>query len=120
MATIVGVVTLAVVGFVPVFWVAIVLLMLWGLVFATVMPVRQAFVNGLIPSEQRATVLSFDSLMGSAGGVAFQPVLGKAADVWGYPASYLCGAAIQAVAIPLMWMARRERAESDPIPAEEK
>jgi len=34
------------------------------------MPVRQAFVNGLIPSEQRATVLSFDSLMGSAGGVA--------------------------------------------------
>jgi len=120
MATIVGVVTLAVVGFVPVFWVAIVLLMLWGLVFATVMPVRQAFVNGLIPSEQRATVLSFDSLMGSAGGVAFQPVLGKAADVWGYPASYLCSAAIQAVAIPLMWMARRERAESDPIPAAER
>ena len=26
--------------------------------------------NGLIPSEQRATVLSFDNLMGSAGGVA--------------------------------------------------
>ena len=29
------------------------------------MPARQAFVNGLIPSEQRGTVLSFDSLMGS-------------------------------------------------------
>jgi len=41
------------------------------------MPVRQAFVNGLIPSEQRATVLSFDSLMGSAGGVVFQPALGR-------------------------------------------
>ena len=120
MATIVGVVALAVVGLVPTFWVAIVLLMLWGLVFATVMPVRQAFVNGLIPSEQRATVLSFDSLMGSAGGVAFQPVLGKAADLWGYPASYLCSAAIQAVAAPLMWLARRERAESDPIPSEDK
>ena len=62
------------------------------------MPVRQAFVNGLIPSEQRATVLSFDSLMGSAGGVVFQPALGRAADAWGYPASYLCSAAIQAVA----------------------
>ena len=120
MATIVGVLALAVVGLVPTFWVAIVLLMLWGLVFATVMPVRQAFVNGLIPSEQRATVLSFDSLMGSAGGVAFQPGLGKAADVWGYPASYLCSAAIQAVAVPLMWLARRERAESDPIPAEDR
>jgi MFS family permease len=118
MSSLVGASVLAVVGLVPQFWVAVVLLMLWGLVFATVTPVRQAFVNGLIPSEQRATVLSFDSLMGSAGGVAFQPVLGKAADVWGYPVSYLCSAAIQAVAIPLMWMARRERAESDPIPPE--
>jgi hypothetical protein len=69
----------------------------------------------LIPSEQRATVLSFDSLMGSAGGVVFQPALGRAADVWGYPASYLCSAAIQVVAVPLMWLARHERAESDPI-----
>jgi MFS family permease len=85
---------------------------------STVMPVRQAFVNELIPSEQRATVLSFDSLMGSAGGVAFQPVLGRAADAFGYPASYLWSAAIQAVAIPLMWLARRERAPSDPIRAE--
>jgi len=37
-------------------------------------------------------------LMGSAGGVVFQPALGRAADAWGYPASYLCSAAIQAVA----------------------
>jgi MFS family permease len=85
-----------------------------------VIPVRQAFVNGLIPSGQRATVLSFDSLMGSTGGVLFQPALGRAADVWGYPASYLCSAAIQAVAVPLMWLARRERAESDPIPADDR
>jgi MFS family permease len=116
MSAISGASVLALAGFIPQFWVAIVLLMLWGLVFATVMPVRQAYVNGLIPSEQRATVLSFDSLMGSAGGVVFQPALGKAADVWGYPASYLCSAAIQTVAVPLMWLARRERAESDPIP----
>ena len=119
MATIVSTVVLATVSLVPRFWIAIVLLVIWGLVFATVMPVRQAFVNELIPSEQRATVLSFDSLMGSAGGVAFQPVLGRAADAWGYPLSYLLGAAIQVVAMPLMWLARRERAPSDPIRAEE-
>jgi MFS family permease len=119
-ATIVSAIVLAVVGLVPQFWIAIVLLMMWGLVFATVRPVRQAFVNELIPSEQRATVLSFDSLMGSAGGVAFQPVLGKAADAWGYPVSYLYSAAIQGVAIPLMWLARRERASSDPIPSEDE
>jgi len=41
-------------------------------------------VHGVIPSAQRATVLSFDSLMGSAGGVVIQPVLGRAADIYGY------------------------------------
>jgi MFS family permease len=112
-STLAGTTALAIVGLVPQFWLAIVLLMFWGLVYATVMPVRQAFVNGLIPSEQRATVLSFDSLMGSAGGVAFQPALGRAADAWGYPASYLVSAAIQAVAVPLLWRARREHADSD-------
>ena len=70
---------------------------------------RQAYLNGLIPSEQRATVLSFDSLLGSSGGVVVQPILGKAADVWSYPASYMCCAAIQALAIPFIWLARRER-----------
>jgi hypothetical protein len=60
-------------------------------------------------------VLSFGSLMGSSGGVVIQPILGKAADVWAYPASYACSAAIQALAVPFMWLARRERAESDPI-----
>jgi hypothetical protein len=76
-----------------------------------VTPVRQAYLNDLIPSEQRATGLSFDSLMGSAGGVAVQPVLGKAADLWGYPASYACCAAIQLLAAPFIWMVRRERSD---------
>jgi 5-(carboxyamino)imidazole ribonucleotide synthase len=56
--------------------------------------VRQAYLNGLIQSSERATVLSFDSLLGSAGAAGAQPVLGKVADVWGYPASYVCTAGI--------------------------
>jgi hypothetical protein len=46
----------------------------WGLVSAASRPVRQTFINALIPSQQRATILSFDSLVGSAGGVVAQPV----------------------------------------------
>jgi MFS family permease len=108
---------LAGIGLLPNFWAAIGLLVLWGLLFSIVMPVRQAYLNGLIPSQQRATVLSFDSLMGSSGGVAIQPVLGRAADAWGYPASYLCSAAIQALAIPFLFVARRRGAESDSLTA---
>ena len=65
--------------------------MVWGLLFAATMPIRQAYLNGMIPSRQRATILSFDSLMGSSGGVWAQPALGRAADVWGYAPSYLVG-----------------------------
>ena len=112
-ATVTTVVILALIGLIPNFWVAIALLVIWGLMFATVSPIRQAYLNGLIGSERRATILSFDSLLGSAGGVVAQPLLGRAADVWSYPASYACSAAIQALAIPFLWLARRERAVSD-------
>ena len=97
------------------FVVALVLLTAWCMVFAIESPFRQSFINGLIPSEQRATVLSFDSLMGSAGGVVAQPVLGRMADVYGYAASYVVAAAIQALAIPFVLLAWREHAASDPI-----
>lgn len=117
-AGVVSVVALALIGYTSSFWVALTLLVLWALTFAAAMPMRQAYMNGLIPSEQRATVLSFDALMGSAGGVVTQPVLGRVADVWSYSTSYVVSAAIQAVAIPFLVLARREAAESDPITVE--
>ncbi len=109
---------LAIIGFVPHFWTVIGVLSLWGLMFAALTPVRQSYLNGLIPSEQRATVLSFDSLLGSTGAVAIQPILGKTADVWSYAISYTCSAAIQALAVPFIWLARRERAPSDALDQE--
>jgi MFS family permease len=101
--------TLALIGLVPRFPSAVGLFVAWGLLFATVSPVRQAYLNELIPSEQRATGLSFDSLIGSGGGVIAQPLLGKAADIWGYPASYVVGATIQLMAAPFIWLVRRQR-----------
>ena len=80
---------LVLIGLINSFVVALVLFAVWALIFAFEAPLRQAFINGLIPSEQRATVLSFDALLGSAGGVVAQPALGRTADVFGYPASYV-------------------------------
>ena len=105
------------VGVTDSFYVAIAAIVIWALAFAAAGPMRQAYINGLIPSEQRATVLSFDSLMGSTGGVVFQPALGRTADVWSYSTSYVVGAAIQVVAIPFYLASRAEEAESDPIHA---
>lgn len=97
------------------FWLAIILIFAWGLLFASLTPIRQAYLNGLIPSEQRATVLSFDSLMGSSGGIVIQPALGKAADVWGYSASYALSACFQLAALPFIFLAKKEKAVSDAI-----
>jgi MFS family permease len=110
-----SVVTLGLIGIVKGFWGVLALIVVWGLLFAATMPIRQTYLNGLIPSRQRATILSFDSLMGSTGGVWSQPVLGRAADVWGYAPSYLVSAGISALALPTLALSRRERAEADII-----
>jgi MFS family permease len=115
MGTLAGTLALAVIGLTSSFWVAVSLLVLWAVTFAAIGPIRQAYLNGIIPSEQRATLLSFDSLMGSAGGAVAQPVLGRVADVWSYSASYLVTAAVQIGAIPFLILARREKAPSDLI-----
>ncbi|HEV2869969.1 MAG TPA: MFS transporter [Actinomycetota bacterium] len=109
---------LALLGLTTAFWVAVGLLVLWGLTAAATLPIRQAYMNGLIPSEQRATVLSFDNLLGSSGGVVIQPALGKVADVWSYSTSYLVGAAFQLLAVPFTILAKREHASSDPVVTE--
>ena len=110
-----GVLTLGLIGLVDSFWAVIVLIVAWGLLFAAAMPIRQTYLNGLIPSRQRATILSFDSLMESSGGVWAQPMLGRAADVWGYAPSYLIGAGISAVSIPFLVLSRRQNTPADVV-----
>ncbi len=108
-------VTLALVGLFENFWAVIALTVVWALLFAATMPIRQAYMNGMIPSRQRATILSFDSLMSSTGGVWAQPVLGRAADVWGYAPSYLLSAAISAFALPFIALSRRQHSPADVV-----
>lgn len=97
------------------FYIVILLVVLWGLISAAILPIRSAYLNSLIPSQQRATVLSFDSLMGSSGGIVIQPILGKAADMWNYPMSFMLGAVFQGLAVPFLLKAKSENAPTDTI-----
>jgi MFS family permease len=94
------------------FWAAIALTTVWGLLFASSRPIRQAYLNDMIPSRERASILSFDSLMASAGGVWGQPVLGRAADAWGYAPSYLLASGISLLGLPFLVLSRRRAAAS--------
>ena len=112
-ADIASVVVLVVLGLNSFFWLAVALLVAWGFVFAAARPVRQAYLNEMIPSKQRATVLSFDSLFGSIGGVVIQPGLGRAADIGGYGMSLVIGAAVQLIGVPLLYASRAQRDPAD-------
>jgi MFS family permease len=110
-----SVVALGLIGLVESFWAVIGLIVVWGLLFAATLPIRQTYLNGLIPSRQRATILSFDSMMSSTGGVWTQPLLGRAADAWGYAPSYLIGAGISILALPCLALSRKQNAPADTV-----
>ena len=88
-------------------WVAIAVLAGIALSGSIAAPMQQAYMNEVIPSAQRATVLSFSSLMGSAGGVVIQPALGKVADVYSLGIGYIVAGVITAIQFPYIWAVRR-------------
>lgn len=100
------------------FWLALVLLAVASLGEALSEPLERAYINAVIPSQQRATVLSFASLMGSAGGVVAQPALGRVADVYSLGFGYVAAGALYAVRAPFLLAVRLMHQPADRITTE--
>lgn len=98
---------LIVVGLTGSFWIALLALVVTSVSMAAAQPIRQTLLNRLIASGQRATVLSFDGLMASAGGVVVQPALGRTADVWSYGTAYAAGGLVYILSAPFLIGLRR-------------
>ena len=95
--------------------VASALWVLWGVGYGVQMPVYRAYSNSLIPSSQRATILSLDALFADGGAAVGQPMLGAVAQRIGYPASWFAGAALVLLTAPLYAASgRARRAMGDP------
>ena len=103
-------------GSLPGFILAIILLVAFGLLNGLLGPIRQAYINTYIPSAQRATVLSLDSLFSDVGAVAGQTGLGYAAQAVSKAAAYTIGGMVYFLAAPLYARAGKasERAPADP------
>ncbi len=97
------------------FWVAIALLALVAIVWAISGPMQQAYMNDVIPSQQRATVLSFASLMGSAGGVVIQPALGRVADVFSLGTGYIVAGVLYLIRLPFVIAVKRMELPADAV-----
>ena len=101
------------VGVAEAFIPALILLLIAGVAMGVQMPVRQAFVHQIVPTEQRATVVSFDSMISGGGGVVAQAGLGAFAERAGYSAGYIAGGAATLVALPLLALVRRHQDPED-------
>lgn len=101
------------VGLATTFAVALVALFIAGVAIGVQMPVRMAFFHQVVPSEQRATVISFDSMVGGVGGIVGQTGLGELAERRGYSAGYIVGGAVTLLAVPLVWLVRRRNDDAD-------
>ncbi|MBN2404470.1 MAG: MFS transporter [Coriobacteriia bacterium] len=89
------------------FIIAVTLYLLFGVGMGMAAPVRQAFVNRQIPSAQRATVLSVDSLFADVGASGGQLGLGWVSRSISIPFAWVLGGAMLAGAVPMYSLARR-------------
>lgn len=78
-------------------------------------PVKQAYLHQLVPSEQRATVISFDSLVASGGSVLGQTGLGRIAQGHSFGAGYVVGGLATTLAWPAVLFLRRRNDAADII-----
>jgi MFS family permease len=103
------------VGLVRYFWLAVPLFLLVTGAMGVVGPVKQAYLHLLIPSEQRATIVSLDAMFGDGGSVVGQTSLGFLSRAHSIADGYLFGGLASVLAIPLLVMLRRLGGTADLI-----
>jgi predicted MFS family arabinose efflux permease len=101
------------VGLAGEFGLAVALFLLVTLATGVMGPVKQAYVHEVTPSAHRASVVSFDSMVGNAGGVLGQSGLGYLARVRSIASGYVSGGVALLFALPVLLLLRRlgERAD---------
>ena len=111
----VQVVAAIVVGVTHSFWVAVpALLVLTGATGVT-SPVRQSYIHQLVPSERRATVVSFDSMVSGAGGFGGQLGLGALGQARSVGSAFVLGGLVTTLALPFLGAVRRLGGPADRI-----
>jgi MFS family permease len=103
------------VGLADSFWPSVVLLLLAIGAMGVAAPVQQAYVHEVVPSAERATVVSFISMVGSAGGIGGPIGLGYLSQVQSVATGYVTGGLTTLLALPPIVLLRRLREPADTI-----
>ena len=97
------------------FYVVVALYLVYGLAVGVAMPVKQAYLNAHIPSAQRATIISLDSMFANVGGVLGQSGWGWLARVRSIGEAWAWSGVTLLFGLPLYRLARRNDRRLDAI-----
>src|SRR3989449_5132437 len=100
------------------FWVTVPVFLLGAVAGGVLQPVRQTYLHHSIPTSERATLASFDSLMGSLGSVGGQTGLGFLSQERPIPAGFFVGGLATILALPIFGRLRALNKPAHMITAE--
>jgi predicted MFS family arabinose efflux permease len=110
--------TMVATGVIQSFWVTVPVFLLGAVAGGILQPVRQTYLHHSIPTSERATLVSFDSLVGSMGGVVGQTGLGYLSQERSIPVSFVVGGLATVLALPIFARLRALNEPADRITAE--
>jgi MFS family permease len=99
-------------GAIQFFWVTVPLFLVGAVAVGVLTPVRQTYLHLSIPSSERATLVSFDALVGSVGSIGGQVGLGYLSQERSIPAGFVVGGLATLLALPIF---ARLRARNEPV-----
>ncbi|MGH2694785.1 MAG: MFS transporter [Actinomycetota bacterium] len=111
-------VTMVATGAVRSFWVTVPIFLLGAIAGGVLQPVRQTYLHHSIPTSERATLVSFDALMGSLGSVGGQTGLGYLSQERSIPVGFVVGGLATILAIPIFGRLRALDEPADRITAD--
>ena len=107
-----------VMGLTDSFWVAVPALLLVMGATGVTGPVHSSYLHHVVPTEQRATVVSFDSMVSSVGGIGGQVGLGVLGEERSVGSAFVVGGLATGAALPLLGRLRRIGGAADVIDGE--
>jgi MFS family permease len=93
--------TMVATGAIRSFWVTVPIFLLGAVAGGVLQPVRQTYLHLSIPTSERATLVSFDALLGSLGAVGGQTGLGYLSQERSIPVGFVVGGLATILAIPI-------------------
>jgi MFS family permease len=110
--------TMVATGVLRSFWITVPVFLLGAVAGGVMQPVRQTYLHASIPTSERATLVSFDSLVGSLGSVGGQTGLGYLSQERSIPVGFVVGGLATILALPIFGRLRALNEPADRITAE--